>query len=221
MNYHIHDLMKEDFQAVASANHVLTRLWRFLLHQLQISPSSWDTLLSLYITKARKIKGKKEANNLKGNLPKRLACDELTFKNLCRGLSVFAFPKVVMRMELRKGDVRKDIEILIPPTYGEEGGKYLKVLWTKLIKEFPHCVNDWKAHVDAYAEYCKKIEGSEVDKVSNLPRALDNDALTWNSFYKGVMIHAFDEITICLDLYKRTNVNEAHSIRLVVLESES
>lgn len=221
MNYHIHDLMKEDFQAVASANHVLTRLWRFLLHQLQISPSSWDTLLAMYIAKAKTIKGVKEANNLKGNLPKRLACDELTFKNLCRGLSVFAFPKIVMRLELRKGDVKKDIEILIPPTFDDEGGRYLKVLWNQMTKEFPHCVNDWNNHAKAYAEYCKKIEGLEVDNVSNLPRALDAELLTWNSFYKGVLIHAFDEITICLDLYKRSSVNEAHSIRLVVLESES
>ncbi|CAH0447984.1 hypothetical protein SM033_00160 [Vibrio phage vB_VpaM_sm033] len=216
MQVHIYDLMKEDLQVVISANTVLGRLWRYFLYEMQVRPSNWDILLTNYTAKARAVLGEKEATNLKGNLPKRLACEDITFKNLCRGISVFDFPRVVLRLTLTKDGITKDIEIDIPPTYGEEGGKYLKVLWNTMIKEFPYCVENWKEHVKAYAEYCKKVEGAEVDKVSNLPRALDADALTWNSFYKGFMIHNFDGAEISLDLYKRSSAKQARSIRLVV-----
>lgn len=216
MQIHIYDLMKEDIRVVLSANTVLGRLWRYFLMELQVRPSNWDNLLTNYIVKARAVLGEKEATNLKGNLPKRLACEDVTFKNVCRGISVFDFPRVVLRMTLTKEGITKDIEIDIPPTYGEEGGKYLKVLWNKMTKEFPYCTENWKEHVEKYEEYCRVVEGAEVDKVSNLPRALDADALTWNSFYKGFMIHDFDKAEISLDVYKRSSMKEARSIRLVL-----
>ncbi|UKZ10975.1 hypothetical protein CZP2022_252 [Vibrio phage C-ZP2022] len=216
MNTHIYDLLKEDIQHVVSTNHVLARAWRYLLFQLQVPPSGWDTLLTTYISKARDFKGQKEATNLKGNLPKRLACEEVTFKNLCRGISVFNFHKTMISLDLVKDGVEKTLEIEIPPTFDEKGGRYLKVLWLKMIKEFPHCTENWKEHVDKYRQYCKEVEGLEVDAVSNLPRSLDAEALTWNSFYKGLLIHDFDGIKFSITVYKRSAPKVPISIQLVI-----
>lgn len=211
----IHSLMDGDIARVAEANHALSRLWRLTLWELNVRSPSWDGLMTDYINRAKEPLGKVMATNLKGNLPKGLAKLEITFKRFCQGISVLQFYKVVFRLRLTKGDKKGEVSIVIPETFKSDAGKYLKTLWQELIVVFPHAVGDWPGHLNIYKEKYAQAYGVKTDSLnSNLSSSLEDEELTWNTFYQGLMVHDFDEISIELDLYRRTRKNIANSIIL-------
>lgn len=217
MKESLYSLMKGDVKMITSTNCVLARLWMKLLPGMNIQPSNWDLYMMDYIAKCEKLTSKKEAQNLKGNLPKRLERDTLTFKVFCRGISIPNFHRMEFNLILTKDGVTKVIGIDIPQTFDDKSGVYLKTLWVMLTKEFDHAVKDWKRYLERYRDALAKVTGTNQDSITGtLPRSLNAEELTWNTFYQGVLIHEFDAIDIELIVYRRSMPNRGHAIKLAV-----
>jgi hypothetical protein len=216
-NKTLYDLMQGDKSLITEANCVLARLWRLTLDELRVRAAVWDSLMIDYKKECEDHLGKKDANNLKGNLPKALAKEEITFKAFCRGITVFKFKRVEFVLYLEKNGVKKTLTMEIPPTYKGDAGRYLKALWIEITNEFPECIDNWSQHIKAYKEKFKAAHGTGADSIgSNLPRTLDEDELTWNTFFQGVLVHDFDKMELELNLHTKASTASYPSILLVL-----
>lgn len=217
----IYQLMQGDLSRVTETNHILARLWMLTLMELDVTEAAWDNLMTNYISKAKEELGTGAATNLKGNLPKGLAKDEITFKRFCQGISVFSFYKMDLALTLTKDGKTKRVSVTIPETFKSDAGKYLKTLWLAINEEFPDCVKNWQEYLSKYKDKYASAYGVNTDCLgSNISRSLDDEDLTWNTFFQGLHIHDFEDIRIDLDLYKKTRKTEAIVIGLDLVHTK-
>ncbi len=195
----LHSLMDSKMSSVTEANCVLARLWRFALYDLNIRPSRWEMLMRNYYDDYAERLGKKQADNIKGNLPKALAHESVTFKAFCRGMTVLNFKSVEFNIYMTREGERKKTGVLIPATYEDVGGQYLKVLWKKILSDWSD-VSDpviWAEHMSAYKQRYQKLLNQDPSNLSsNLSRALHSDSIPWNVFYQGLMVVDFDSMEL-------------------------
>lgn len=204
----LHDLMDGDIQHVANVNCVLTRLWRYILLDSKITPNQWEYLLLNYLDKSRKENdwSKKQVDNKKGNMAKALVSPSLTFKSFCHGVTVMNYRKVVFFVEMTKGSETRNSCIVIPPTYNDRGGRYLKVLWTKLTQQWPETIENWAEHMNAFKKRYRKDYVSDPSGLnSSITTSLNNDEITWSVFYYGLMVHQPDKLHVGVRLYRSDN----------------
>lgn len=190
----LYKLMENDVSLISDANCVLTRLWRLTLNSIDVRAPIWEALFQNYVYDLHDAIGTSKAGNLKGNIPKDLAKDKITWERFCQGLSVFNFEDVKFSLTLTEGDESKTVAVHIPRILNEEPGEILRLIWDMIDKSFPTKLGkDWKA---LSKEYEKRFLAENGDVPSwlngNLKRALVKDKLMWNMFYRGLMVCAFD-----------------------------
>lgn len=212
----LHALLTGDVQPILIANCYLAKLWRLFLYELGVKAPIWDILLIQYISECKQHMPEKVANNLKGNIPKRLSEDTIQWKKFCQGLSVFNFEEVEFVLFLTEKDVTKEIGVRIPRIFSEDSGRILKVLWDRICVEYPEKADQWSALFDAHLERFKLTSQDSADWAkSNIKRGLTKKSLTWNAFYKGVVIYGFDSLTIELRVTRREGLGQ-HTTRLKI-----
>ncbi len=70
-------------------NNVLARVFRKLLHDLQVGPTRWDALMKEYVNNPDICPDSEQARiSLTGNLGLELTRPEMTWKVFCKGLAV-------------------------------------------------------------------------------------------------------------------------------------
>lgn len=215
--FKLHDLMGGNTQHVGNSNCVLTRLWLWILIDSKITPTQWEFLLLKYLDKCQEVNGwsKKQVDNKKGNLPKALASQSLTFKSFCHGVSVLNYKKVVLFLEVTRNNETKPIQIVIPPTYDDHGGRYLKVLWTKLTQQWPEVIENWSTYMEAFKKRYRADYGTDPSGLnSSVTTSLNDDEVTWSTFYQGLMIHQPEKIHVGVRLYRADNTHLDVSIHL-------
>ncbi|QAX96138.1 hypothetical protein [Vibrio phage vB_VmeM-Yong XC32] len=192
----IYKLMENDVSLISNVNCVLSRLWRLSLYNLDVRAPIWEALFQNYIYDLNMAIGKSKATNLKGNIPKDLAKDKMTWERFCQGLSVFNFEDVRFSMELTENGETKRVSINIPIIHEQNPGEILRVLWDLIHKEYPEKIGeDWPKLQKAYERKFKEETGKVPEWLkSNLKRALVRDSMMWNMFYRGLMVCAFDNI---------------------------
>lgn len=201
----LHELMVRDVSLVSSANCVLARLWRLFLYEVNVTAPVWESLLLSYTNACKPFIGDSKASNLKGNLPKRLSGDQVTWDKFCEGISVFNFEDVIFSVTLTdENDVTKEISVRIPRVLGGEPGTILAVLWDKTNKAFPEKLENWHELLHNFIIRCKEA-GEEVPEYlkGNLTRALSGDKLMWLMFHRGLIVHVYKKITIVLKVKQR------------------
>ncbi|AXH70761.1 hypothetical protein [Vibrio phage BONAISHI] len=197
MSIALYALMKGDLYQL-QANCMVAKLWRTILYDLNVSPSIWEERLRDYIEKAEGIIGKTEADRLKGNIPKSLINDHVSFQALCRAVTILRFKRVIFTVHTFRGEEHKHNSIVIPETYdGKSGGLYLKTLWVLITQAYPEVTANWSEYVKTYKERVnKEYGGGAVNLGGNITSTLNKDRITWKNFYDGLMIHGFDKIAI-------------------------
>lgn len=212
----LHRLMEQDVALISNANCVLARLWRLTLYNLEVRAPIWEALLDNYILTCTSQIGEKKASNLKGNLPKGLAGDEVTWQRFCEGLSVFNFEDVIFTVTTVENGKETESSIHIPVIIKEIPGTLLRLLWDIINKAYPEKAGkQWGSLIDNYIEHCKKRDGQVPTFLKgNLKRALSEDTLMWNMFYRGLAIYAFEKIKIELKVKRRRRPYEVIRLNL-------
>lgn len=206
-------LLEDDIRLVLATNDVLTRLWRLTIRKLPITLSIWDGMLLDYIDRCRETMDDKRANNLKGNLGKSLAKDEMSWKYFCRGITIPGFERVRLQVELMFEEGSVTSITTIPPVYGDlvevddKGNRietdttgfilgYLyKDLYAKCAPLFPNYPKIFRE----YCEKCHEVKGEDIGSIkSNLPRALAEDKMTWQVFYRGISVYPAKAVKLTL-----------------------
>ncbi len=190
------DIFNSKDGKVADATCVLARLWRLTVAGLVVELSVWELRFNAYIAACEDVIGKQKAHNQKGNLPKRLARPEMTFKVFCKGLSVL-FKQFDFELSITKDGVTHTYCEKIDSIYDDSAGKYLKSIWNKFIVDWPDVTNNWPKYMADYKTRFKKEFGDDASNLaSNLTRALETDELTWNVLYQGIQVHQIQEMKI-------------------------
>lgn len=219
-------LLVGDKGVIVAAPDALTRLFRLFLYECNLGFHKWERLLEEYCTKCEPQIGRKRAVDRRGNLPKELYVDTITWRAFVRGMTALGFKDVKMTFELTKDDETKTYTIVIPKTYGDpkpkdpdHEGVALRMLWDTLMSDYPEIRDNLNKYIAAYHERNKDFFGSDLSGVkSNILRSLGVNAVTWSNLYRGLMIMDLDTIVISLEGVRPLN-SRAHrpvaSIKLV------
>lgn len=196
----IEDLLLGDTAIIVSSNCVLSRLWRLSLIQLGVTAARWDTMITDYIEKCKSAMEAGKANNLKGNLSKALAKDGLTWRYFCRGVTVYNFDSVKLKLdfEWENGDTTECI-VRIPPVFeniadtdaltADDSRYILGYLWRNIAEKYPKLLDTWQEDFKEYCQNCHEFNNEDIVSLrTNLPRALGDDQMTWATFYRGINI---------------------------------
>lgn len=222
-----YNLLCQDDTLVLQAKTPLARLWRLSLTQLGITRTHWDLKMAEYRRRAlkhfvasghSKEYASKQAVNLKGNIPKGLVLDNISFNRLCQGYTVLNFPKIIFRMTFYKGDDVITIAHPLPELYENAGNGLLKQYWDELNSHYPEITENWTSHLKDFKKWLAEEEGEEVanDIGGGLTQALKSNEITWKVFYQGIQVHQFDKIKLELLFYHKRNVDDAEVIQLVI-----
>ena len=86
----MHVLLNDLESGINSANGVLSRLWRMVLHDRNMTGHEWERLLQLWMAKTKDILGgdSNSLTNAKGNYSKTLAAPRMTWKLWMNGLQI-------------------------------------------------------------------------------------------------------------------------------------
>lgn len=218
----LHELMSGDLALISGANCVLARLWRLLLFQLNVRAPIWEILLTNYTADCKDCMGEEKALNLKGNITKKLAKDELSWVRFCQGVSVFGFEETIFKMTLvdgtdQAGFTTKVVQIRLPLVRDDEdgaAGTALRVLWDMTNKAFPDRLDHWTAYMGRYLKRYKKATGGNTKFLKgNITRALCDNQITWATAYRGLIIHDYSKVTMEL-IVKQKGHSEYQSVQL-------
>lgn len=200
----LHALMAGDQELVCATNCILGRIWRIMLFDLNVSADVWETHLVNYIEELGRIITPKKADNLKGNIPKDLANDEVTWKRFMQGFSILNFKHIEFSIKMREGDETKSVTVNLPRVFDDSPGRSLRLIWDMIIKEYPEKYANWTPLSKVYIDKRKEAFGSVPAYLNgSIKRSLSSDGLMWNVFYQALMIFDFDEITISMKIRKR------------------
>lgn len=212
-----------DATILTSGNEPLTRLWRTSLNKLRVSVAIWDTLLTAYIDKCagafpdsedevEKQKYFNKAVNLKSNLSKFLAKDIISWKNFCRGVSVFKMD-TSFKVTLVFDDKEIVAEAKIPPVYDnvetgavnltEDDSRFILAnLYHQFFKADDKLYKDFPKLCAEYCNYCAEVNHEDLKSLkSNLPRALATSKMTWSTFWRGTQILKPNKVKLELKLH--------------------
>lgn len=212
----LHQLMVQNTRLITSANSVLTQLWLLFLFETNPSAPVWDMMLLNYIEKAKTVVDPKIAENWKSNLPKDLAREQLSWNAFCQGLEVLDYHTCKIYIELEKGDKAEEFIIDLEVKYGEyDYSLYLSSVLAQINDAFPELHENFEALWDMY---CKKLERVNVKLPPyvkhNLISALERSGkITWNSFYRGLVVYDFDMVRISIEF-----VTQSKERRVTTLE---
>lgn len=204
-DHNIQALFNGNMDIILAANGVLSRIWRILLHDLGIQFMRWEAMLSDYCDYAKEHIPANKSANLKGNITKMLVKPDMSWSIFCRVVSVLKFKKFYF--DIHTTDHDDSVEVLrikIPFTLDENRGNILKAAWDELLDRYPDRVEHWTDYVDDFADEYQASLGSESGNLkSNLTRALTEEVMTWNTFYRGLMIMKFKQIRIEVQMVQR------------------
>lgn len=193
----LHKLMRQDLSLVLNVNNVLARYWRLLLYDIDIRAPTWETLLIKWQLECVKRLGQAKAEQHKGNIPKRLAGETITWRFFCEGITVLDFEEVVFLIKTTREGKTQEFAIHIPKIYCDKDkcGELLRTLWDMINKGYPELASEkWSILMKRYSERYSFHEKTPGWVPGNLKRSLSQDVLTWNTFHKGLQLYAFDQI---------------------------
>lgn len=199
-------LLVGDKGIIVAAPDTLTRLFRLFLYECNLSYYKWERLLEDYCTACRPNIGTKRAIDRRGNLPKELCADTITWRAFSRGMTAMGFDAVELQLDMTHGDITRQHKITVTKSYGDpkpndplHEGVVLRELWDRLMADYPEIRDDLRQYITAYHERNKEFFGGDLSGVkSNILRSLNTVSVTWSNLYRGLMIMDFDKIVITL-----------------------
>lgn len=216
----IYTMLATPDKRIREAHGILSRMYRLILWELQITPYKWNLLLTNYLDKLTRDLdlSQDRVTNERNNLRKGLSDPDMTFEMLTRGLSVLAPRGMTFKVELDYDNevmVQSSVDMLAPDT-GDLGK--LSGLYQDLCKIMGKDVNHLDEEIEAYL--CNALVREEVkgrkkgnDK-GNLRRELPGAAMTWDVFKKGLRVLAPNMTRVSVSLQWTRNRVTTHTLRI-------
>lgn len=202
-------------QRIRGINCVLARLWILLIIDLNIQTPAWEYLISLYLEKYAEHHGKEKALNLKGNLSKSLTGDTLSWKEICRGITMLDFDDVLFFVEVHDVDTDgnpfvKEFKSKMLPVFDnltiqsvksgdtqlskDDSRLILGYIMKQMRQELPRLRKNWRPLLEQYA--AKTHHGDSYTRFKKLSVALSKHLITWNMFFCGLSAAQFSKVRV-------------------------
>ena len=195
-------ILKDPNLLIKNNTGILTRLFRKLLNDLNITVLSWERLMDAYVTDPRAGVPKKPGyeSSEKTNLRKRLNANSMTWKSLLKGLDFLQCSKTIFTVEVNehyRGHCR------FSRFKGKVNGLF--EVYGQLLNELGIDIPKWEQLMDAYLiDPRNNIPQTTKDRSSTRSKLaevlLRSEQITWSSFQKGMKILQPKIVMYCLQV---------------------
>lgn len=224
----INTLLASHDKRYKEASGILSRLYRIILMQRQITPYKWNMLLTNYLDHLTELHNlsQDKITNERNNLRKGLNDPDMTFGMLTRGLAILNPKAMEFEVELLFADEsnpeqieRSVIECIDMLSEDDiELGK-LSSLYRKLLTALGKDVHNLDKEIDEYLSNDLLREDTRGRKrgndKGNLRRELPGADITWEVFKKGLRVLAPTETIIRVKLGWGRAKPSVHELRII------
>lgn len=206
---------------IREASGILSRLYRLVLLERNITPYKWNMLLTSYLDRMAEQPGMSQdtITNERNNLRKGLSEPNMTFGMLTRGLAILNPRRMIFEVELAfEGDVtlKSNLDMLSPE---KEGLGKLSELYRNILAILGKDVNHLEKEINAYLSNTlvrEEVSGRKRgnDK-GNLRRELPGENITWEVFKKGLRVLAPISTIVRVKLKWNRNNETVHQLVII------
>ena len=183
-------ILEDENMLIRNNTGILTRLFRKLLLDLNMTVMSWERLMDTYVTDPRAGIPTKPGykSSEKTNLRKRLNANNMTWKSLLKGLDFLQCSKTIFTVEVNEhycGHCRFSL------FKGKANGLF--EVYGQLLDELGIDIPKWEQLMDAYLiDPRNNIPQTTKDRSSTRSKLaevlLRSEQITWSSFQKGMQV---------------------------------
>ena len=102
-------VIEDGLQGIQETSCVLARIWRIILYETGLTGNQWHTQLAKLAASSKTKYTDKDANSFAGNITRKLAKNDITWKALIQGLRILEYERMDIHITLWKRGKKREI----------------------------------------------------------------------------------------------------------------